>query len=129
VGVKLKLLRSDNEDLVRFAQIVQLGFDALDQGTEHLASDRAVTVSRDTQIASSTGFVFVDASGGPVTVSLPTTSDQTLTFRSVTNSTNAVRIQAATAAKINGTSPYMTLAPLASLSFRQSPTTKAWFTI
>ena len=125
MSVKLKLLRSDNEDLVRFAQIVQLGFDQVPD----VATGKAVSINRDTSLTDNVDFAFVDSSGGPVTISLPASSDRTLTFRSVTNSTNAVKIQAATAAKINGTQSFLTLDALAALVFRYNPTTKAWWSL
>jgi hypothetical protein len=125
MGIKLKLLRFDDADVTRLAQYVQLAFDQIPD----VATGKAVSINRDTSLSENVEFAFVDSSGGPVTISLPASSDRTLTFRSVTNSGNAVKIQAATAAKINGTQSFLTLGALTTLVFRYNPTTKAWWSL
>lgn len=125
MSIKLKLLRTDDEDLTRFAQIVQLGFDAIPDAS----GGKTVTVNRDAVLSDNVEFVFVDSSGGPLTISLPATSDRTLTFRSISNSTNAVKIQTATAAKVNGSASFLGLDPMASIAFRYNTLGKTWWSI
>lgn len=125
MGIKLKLLRFDDADVTRLAQYVQLAFDQVPD----VATGKTVSINRDTSLSDSVEFAFVDSSGGPVTITLPASSDRTMTFRSVSNSTNAVKIQTGNAQKINGNTALLTLDALATLVCRYNPQMKNWWSI
>jgi hypothetical protein len=106
-------------------QIIQLAFDQVPDAS----GVKATTTLKTTVLPAGIDFAFVDSSGGPITITLPTTSDVTITFRSISNSTNPVKIQTADATKVNVSQAFMTLDPLGTLAFRYCSTTKGWFTL
>jgi hypothetical protein len=124
VPVKLQLLRTDDADLTRFAQLVQLAFDRVPSADDRIS----LRASSSQVIPGNVDFVFADPSSGAITLTLPTTGTFTVTVRNISD-LSRLSVQAASAAKVNGTTAVVTVPAQSSVAFRYDSTSRIWRTV
>lgn len=125
VSIKLGIFRSDDADLVRALQLIQLAFDKVPDASVSVSA----YITKNYTVSSNVDFVFADSSGGAITVTLPSTGTSTVTVRNTSSSSNAVTVQQANAAKISGSQAVVAVSANKSVAFRWNSMAKVWFTV
>jgi actin-related protein len=122
MAIKLRLLRSDNPDLIRAMQIVQTALDEVPAATVETTPH----VNANYTIASTDTVVFADPGNGIITLSLPAVGTHAVAVRNIAQNGTVV-VKVVDGSKINTSVASVSIGGKDSLTFAYNGSVKSWF--